>query len=45
MNLENKLMKMQSTKSALKPTLKKSIYLLNTKLSPLRKLYYAFPMN
>ena len=45
MNLDNKLIKMQSTKTALEPTLKEIyIYLLKTKLSPLRKLYYAFPI-
>ena len=44
MNLGNKLMKMQSTKTALEPTPKKYIFLLKTKFSPLRKLYYAFPI-
>ena len=45
MILENKLMKMHSTKIALEPTPKEIyIYLLKTKLSPLRKLYYAFPI-
>ena len=45
MSLENKLMKMQSTTTVLKPTLKEIyIYILKTKLSPLRKLYYTFPI-
>ena len=45
MSLENKLMKMQSTKTALEPTPKEIyIYLLKIKPSPLRKLYYAFPI-
>ena len=38
-------MKMQSTKTTLKPTLKKSIYLRKTKFSPLKKQCYVFPIN
>ena len=37
-------MKMRSTKIALKPTLKKSVYLHKKKLSPRKKLYYVFPI-